>query len=120
IQAVTRTTASPERTTTAPFACLAILPVSSVIIRPPRSISTVWCIIFLKTSNLGRARLDEPPASHESATRERAPFETGVDRMGWPATRRGNTASTPFGPGWDQFGSRRKLGTLLGCFRQMD
>ena len=31
----------PERTTTAPFACLAILPVSRVIFRPPRSTSTV-------------------------------------------------------------------------------
>ena len=35
MQAVTRTTESPERTTTAPFACLAILPVSRVIFGPP-------------------------------------------------------------------------------------
>ncbi len=41
MQAVTSTTESPERTTTAPLACLAILPVSRVILRPPRSISTV-------------------------------------------------------------------------------
>ena len=33
-QAVTSTTESPERTTTAPLACLAIFPVSSVIFFP--------------------------------------------------------------------------------------
>src|ERR1700691_409908 len=78
MHAVTSTTESPERTTTAPFACLAILPVSSVTIRPPRSISTVWCIIFLNLQ--------------ASADRKRAPFETGVDRMDGPPR---GAATTP-------------------------
>ena len=39
--ALTNTTESPERTTTAPWACLAILPVSIETFDPCRSISTV-------------------------------------------------------------------------------
>ena len=39
--AQTKTTVSPYRTSTAPFACLAILPFSMTSLRPPRSISNV-------------------------------------------------------------------------------
>ncbi len=41
-QAVTRTTVSPERTMTEPWACLASLPVSRVMVRDPIRISRRW------------------------------------------------------------------------------
>src|SRR3954453_23373655 len=45
-QALTRTTASPERTRTEPSACLAIRPVSMEIFRPPTEMSRVcmWSV----------------------------------------------------------------------------
>src|SRR5260221_6052729 len=50
-QALTRTTASPERTTTAPSACLAIRPVSMEIVRPPTEMSRV-CIVTVFRNEL--------------------------------------------------------------------
>jgi hypothetical protein len=41
IHADTSTTESPQRTTAAPFACFATLPVSMEIVQEPRSISEV-------------------------------------------------------------------------------
>jgi hypothetical protein len=53
VTAVTRTDESSWRTTTAPSACLAITPVSSVIVRPP--ISTDTLLICIKFSVVRRA-----------------------------------------------------------------
>src|ERR1035437_4466060 len=44
--AVTSTTVSSQRMRTAPFACLASLPVSRVMVRPPTSTSTVWTVVM--------------------------------------------------------------------------
>ena len=45
--AVTRTTVSPQRTSTAPLACLASLPVSSETVLPPTSTSTLFIVSFV-------------------------------------------------------------------------
>src|SRR5689334_20027224 len=90
MQADTRTTASPDRTTTAPFACFAIFPVSRVSLQLPRSTSTVCCIFFLKTSHTAPVR-----AAACQDRRYSDAVESGVDRDHHAAGSRIASADEP-------------------------
>src|SRR5882724_1522825 len=58
--AVTRTTVSPYRTVTAPSACFAILPVSTVRVRPPNSmLRVIISRILLQRAAVGAQAVSE-------------------------------------------------------------
>ena len=73
-QAVTMTIVSPERTMTAPSACLASLPVSIEIVRAPTVMSRRWVSGIHCTCNVGCGG----PGRAGRATRGRAPRPAGV------------------------------------------